>query len=275
MNEHEQIEAELSIQSEQIDAAPQRAIADAAISPGLARRLIAATSKVQALVLDGEDSFHHYRYPTIAQVRGNANQVLSDAGIAIVPRVARTGRAQRINKDGKTINITVISLDLVVCSEDGEYHASWTGESEDTSDKGVQKAISAGMKSFLAHLLLMPVAEDENDGGRKRSRKRGARPSRAPAPSPRDAEYFAQSPPPAAQPAIHWIDSDTIRKRFWAWAGGELGLSESDVHAALGVQEIHKYAGTMGEAKNAIEAWVKERGAARSPEAGAGAVGGG
>jgi len=52
----------------------------------------------------------------------------------------------------------------------------------------------------------------------------------------------------------HWIDDDTTRKRFWAWARTDLGLTEQAVHDILGVQHIREYAGTKQDARRLIEA---------------------
>lgn len=55
----------------------------------------------------------------------------------------------------------------------------------------------------------------------------------------------------------HWIESDVVRKRFWAYVGS-LTLSEADVHEALSVEHIKEYAGTMAEAKAALDKYVSD-----------------
>jgi len=59
----------------------------------------------------------------------------------------------------------------------------------------------------------------------------------------------------------HWIDKfdpqgHPIRPRFWAWAKTEMGLEESEVYAALNVEHIHEYKGTMKEARADITKWI-------------------
>jgi len=61
----------------------------------------------------------------------------------------------------------------------------------------------------------------------------------------------------SAQP--HWIEDPKVRARFWAWTGNTLGLSNEQVHTALGVEHISDYPGTMEAAKAQIEAWVNEQ----------------
>lgn len=64
-----------------------------------------------------------------------------------------------------------------------------------------------------------------------------------------------QMPKPEPKVAEHWINSDRTRAAFWARAA-ELGLSNRDVHTALGVEHIEQYAGTLAEAGDAIKRWI-------------------
>jgi phage recombination protein Bet len=78
-----------------------------------------------------------------------------------------------------------------------------------------------------------------------------------PAPAASDAEFEAI--PSARQEraangnGAHWIDNPKIRAAFWAWAK-EHELSEAEILAALGVEHIHDYTGTAGEAKAVLTA---------------------
>lgn len=238
---------------------PRSESAGVPISPGLARRLASATKSVEALALDGENTFHHYKYPTIAQVRERANHALAEAGISIVPSVVRVGQKTRTSSKGTAMIVTAVELAITIASEDGSYLAAWTGESEDAGDKGVQKAISAAMKAFLSNLLLIPVSEPENDAARsrgKRSRRRGASKVQA---ALYDTEPPAQNAKSPTAPARHWIDDVRVRTRFWAWCREQLALTDSDVLTALDVPEVRWYAGTMQDAKSAIEKYVADR----------------
>lgn len=55
----------------------------------------------------------------------------------------------------------------------------------------------------------------------------------------------------------HWIEKDKPRKRFWLWTRETLGLTDEQVHEALGVESVKDYEGTMAEAKKQIEEWVE------------------
>lgn len=62
----------------------------------------------------------------------------------------------------------------------------------------------------------------------------------------------ANTKPPVSR--RHWIDDATVRKRFWAWAKGTLGLTEDEIHKALQVESVKDFQGTMDMAKAALEA---------------------
>jgi hypothetical protein len=61
----------------------------------------------------------------------------------------------------------------------------------------------------------------------------------------------------------HWIDREDARKAWWAYTGNTLGLTNAEVHEALGVQHMNEYTGTMMEAKIAVNKWMGERAAAK------------
>ena len=58
------------------------------------------------------------------------------------------------------------------------------------------------------------------------------------------------------QPAPHWIDRADARSRFWRYVRETLGLDDHDVHKALGVEHVHNYAGTMADAKDALNDYI-------------------
>ena len=73
-----------------------------------------------------------------------------------------------------------------------------------------------------------------------------------------------QLPEPSDKP--HWIDDERARRRFWAWTSETLGLSSRDVYTALGVEQVHDYAGSMADAKAAIESYVANYAGAATEE---------
>ena len=66
-----------------------------------------------------------------------------------------------------------------------------------------------------------------------------------------------RTPLPEGKP--HWIENPKARAAFWAYTGGEKGLSNPQVYKALGVESIHDYRYSMHDAKADIERWVDEQ----------------
>lgn len=92
---------------------------------------------------------------------------------------------------------------------------------------------------------------EPNDGDQHEQEKQGQPPSENKSTTNGDGN----KPKPT-----HWIDSvDTqgrpIRNRFWAYTN-ELGLTNDQVHKALGVESVKDYAGSMADARKAIDDWI-------------------
>ena len=89
-------------------------------------------------------------------------------------------------------------------------------------------------------------------------------PATAPAPTASEGEIVTDTPAPATAPApapapAHWIDNPKTCAAFWAKAN-ERGLTQADVYAALGVEHIHDYTGTLEEAGAAIKRYIAAKG---------------
>lgn len=57
----------------------------------------------------------------------------------------------------------------------------------------------------------------------------------------------------------HWIDDSNVRRRFWAWTRDTLGLTDDEVHTALGVEHVAEFTGSMQDARTIIEEWVADK----------------
>lgn len=62
----------------------------------------------------------------------------------------------------------------------------------------------------------------------------------------------------------HWMDRVDreglpIRPAFWKWVKSKMALSNADAYAALDVEHIHDYTGTLQEAMDQIETWAAEQ----------------
>lgn len=118
-----------------------------------------------------------------------------------------------------------------------------------SAEKGLSMAQVMGkIVSYLRRYGLMSLVgitvEGEDDDGSGAKGK--VTPKRKPAPKRADRGQAE---------AMHWIDNENTRKAFWARAN-ELSLTNTDVYAALEVDSIHKFTGTLAEAGAKIVAWL-------------------
>ena len=79
-------------------------------------------------------------------------------------------------------------------------------------------------------------------------------------------EKPAQAAAPV-QPTPHWIDDPKVKARFWTWTRNDMGLTDEQVHAALEVEHIADYEGTMQEARTQIEGWAAAQAAMEAMDA--------
>jgi len=67
-----------------------------------------------------------------------------------------------------------------------------------------------------------------------------------------------EASPETPDPAPHWSENPKVRSAFWARAH-ERGLTNADVHAALGVEHLRDYPGTLEQAGEAIKRYIEKK----------------
>jgi hypothetical protein len=213
--------------------------------PDFSQRLTTALAEVEPATLDSFHSFHKYRYTSIGQIRSLANRALARAGVAVIPAVIAVNRQERVGERGNTVWQTAVRMEFTIVAPEGRMSVPWYGESDDTSDKGLAKAITAATKSFLLNFLMVPMAQasEESEG----------EPSPEPEPPPEGEGQASESPPQ------HWLKRPEVRQRFWAWTRDELGLTDREVHEALDVKSVYDFKGSMAKAKQAINAYIDRK----------------
>jgi hypothetical protein len=80
-----------------------------------------------------------------------------------------------------------------------------------------------------------------------------------------DAGVQRQQAPRAAAPKVpapHWSTNDAERVKFWAWSTGkganDQGLTNDQVHAALGVEHLVDFPGNIPDAVTLVRAFKKQ-----------------
>ena len=83
-------------------------------------------------------------------------------------------------------------------------------------------------------------------------------PQALPAPAEPDDIIESEPEPQPEAPVTtgqHWIEDEQTRKKFWEWASSQ-GLSQSDVHEALGVDSVLLFGGDKKAAMDKITTWI-------------------
>jgi hypothetical protein len=79
-------------------------------------------------------------------------------------------------------------------------------------------------------------------------------------PEPKVAKPVVADPPANGKAAITWTTNKAFLAKFWPWTQ-EQGMTDAEVHEALGVEHLAEYAGTAQSARNTILAWLDNKAA--------------
>lgn len=124
--------------------------------------------------------------------------------------------------------------------------------------KALGSAITYLRRYTLTAILGLATEDDDGDAASEHKAQYN-RPSPAPKAEAPKAE---PTPAPKAAPtngdAQHWIKDDKKRAAFWARTA-ELGLTNVEVHKALGVEHVENFGGTIQDAGAAIRAYIAQQ----------------
>ena len=165
---------------------------------------------------------------------GSDNTGRSDTDVGVVPLKGLSGD-NRANAVLKAVTKAKRRMTLSLCG------LGWLDETEIETIPDAQPVTVTNAGEIA----------EPNDGDQHEQEKQGQPPSETNDTTNGDGD----KPKPT-----HWIDSvDTqgrpIRNRFWAYTN-ELGLTNDQVHKALGVESVKDYAGSMADARKAIDDWI-------------------
>ncbi len=209
-------------------------------SPEVGKAVAEAMAAVEDVALDGFNQRFGYRYPSIAVVRGAAGRALAKAGVSIFPSITRSGRASRATSKGGQIQMTFVELLIHIVTPGGTATVRWEGQAEDVTDKGVAKAVSNGIKSFLQTWLLMGVAEDEVDADEGQVQQQAGRQPqqrRVQQAEQQAKRQVKQQPPPPQRPYPPDTIRDGIAARVKAQPTGIGSATQAQVGAVAGYLE--------------------------------------
>ena len=214
-------------------------------------KLTAALAKAQgefkAVPKMGHNPFLKNDYVRLDDIIAAIRGPLSQNGIAWTQPLTGNG-------DG-------LVLETLLLHESGEW-MSCSAPIQSQAAKGLSNLQSFGvalsyMRRYMLTTMLGINSGDDTDGNddkksdKKPAKKHAAKTTRKTAakkPEPTNGSVDYETP--------HWIEQENVRKAFWAWAHSDLSLTDEQVHEALNCESVKDFPGTMGQAKELIEAWI-------------------
>jgi hypothetical protein len=127
----------------------------------LAMKLVEAALAIESIAKDKRNSFHKYDYASAESILTAARAELLTRHVLVIGSEDHTEERARETKQGETSITTVHMIFTVLDAESGEkLEVPWIGRGEDPADKGVGKALTNSVKTFLRQLLLLPYGDD-------------------------------------------------------------------------------------------------------------------
>ena len=199
----------------------------------LHQKLAEAALSIKGVEKDGRNDFHKYDYTSAEGLLRTVRGELLERGIVLLPSVLAIEERPVKTAKGNDSTVTTVRMEFaLVDSETGEREdQTWAGTGDDPGDKGLYKAYTGAIKTFLRELLLLPMGDDpEADAQTDARNADGARKLREVS----DKELEAVTGGKVlltddqrkrfktAQKHLAWTDDD-----FAAWLKDELGPDAS------------------------------------------------
>ena len=214
----------------------------------LAAALAKAQGAITTAAKDKTNPFLKSSYADLASVMAAARAHLSANGLAVIQTAETTDAG--------------VSVTTMLAHASGQWISGTmsmeAGEERGKSSAQVLGSIVTYLRRYGYMAITGVVADDDDDGNAATGRPTQTQPApKAEAPKPAPITESPQAAP-ANGDAPHWIKDDKKRAAFWARAA-ELGLTNVEVHKALGVEHIENFAGDIKAAGEKIYAYIHER----------------
>jgi hypothetical protein len=203
--------------------------------------------------ITSDKSSYEYTYATLADVLDMIRQPMDAHGLSLSQFVETTPEA--------------LILTSLLAHSSGQWYKSEFAASYPRGDmRSVGSQVAYMRRYSITAMLNIATEDDDGDAvsGRDTQLRKPA-PKAEPTPEPKPRDPFP-APKPVGEPqvaptngdATHWIKDDKKRAAFWARAA-ELGLTNVEVHKALGVEHIENFTGDIKAAGEKIYAYIHER----------------
>lgn len=168
----------------------------------LYRKLATIAGEIERVDKDGKNKHFNYTYPTPSAVMRALKPLLAEHSIAIIPSVTDIQQFETA-KNTRTCIKTVYTI---VDGESGEeFTATWAGEAQDQADKGIAKAETIALRTFLLQLFQMPAEDADIDPDHSKHASYSE-----PREQPRQRSRNGKKAPPAEQPESEQQQTVTI-----------------------------------------------------------------
>lgn len=128
----------------------------------LYRKLAEVVAEVGYVAKDGKNEFQNYKYTSAEALLAAIRGPLSARQVVVMPSLSALSEREYQTSKGKASVITTAHVRFtLVDGETGEKHeCEWAGQGDDPADKGLGKAYTNAIKTFLREQFLIPQGDD-------------------------------------------------------------------------------------------------------------------
>ena len=123
-------------------------------------KLARIAGDIERVDKDGKNKHFNYSYAKPETVMRALKPLLAAHSIAIIPSITDIKQTQ----GEKNIRTCIHTVYTIVDGESGEeFTATWAGEAQDNADKGISKAETVALRTFLLQLFQIPAEDPDTD----------------------------------------------------------------------------------------------------------------
>lgn len=208
-------------------------------------KLAAVAGEAVSVEKDGKNEQLGYKYATPAAVMGMIKPLLAAHRLAIVPAIMSVEKQDTGSKTRGGEAQVLTRLNMVFTVLDGDTGSTlsipWCGEGLDWSDKGIAKAQTIAIRTFLLNLFQIPSMDEgyDPDGGsgqgQSGNQEQHAHPPQRPArPQPQPPAQKSRPQPQTTQPRTESRQGPPVQQPpVVVEATGEIVEVESERDAAM------------------------------------------
>lgn len=175
-------------------------------------KIAAVAANIQRVEKDGYNPQLKYKYAKPETIMAALKPLLAEQGLAILPMcvgVTKEDTGGKTSSGSAKVNTRVDMTYIIACGDTGEtVSLTWYGEGEDWSDKGIAKAKTIALRTFLIQLFQIPTGDEDLDPDRGQDEQPQRQqpfkqPQRPAPPAPKSANNGARyEEPPLDEPSV-------------------------------------------------------------------------